>query len=91
MVSNEQRFNLMLAAMVGQPELTQLIDDMQKDTDNTCDMLKHEWTDHYYGYKCAICGMFVAFGCEPWAPIDDWGLDTDDEAEARTDYADVFN
>jgi hypothetical protein len=44
-----------------------------------CDMFDHVWTDHYYGHECAKCGMFVAFGCEPWMPVSDY--DTDEHAE----------
>lgn len=38
-------------------------------------MFNHEWMDHYYGYECKKCGMFVPFGSEPWAPIDDYEED----------------
>lgn len=44
-----------------------------------CDAFDHDWGDHYYGYQCKKCGMFVAFGCEPWAPLDGIGYDDDDE------------
>lgn len=41
----------------------------------TCDMFAHEWKEVYYGYECIKCGQFVAYGCEPWMPIDDYEVD----------------
>lgn len=32
------------------------------------DPFKHKWKEVYYGYECELCGVFVAYGCEPWAP-----------------------
>lgn len=32
---------------------------------------KHEWTENYYGHKCAKCELFFAFGCGPWDEPDD--------------------
>jgi len=47
---------------------------------------EHNWQDDYYGVKCADCGDFYAYGCEPWAPepdeehSDDW-YEGDDEPD----------
>jgi hypothetical protein len=41
---------------------------------------EHRWEDDYYGVKCADCGQFYAYGCEPWAP------DSDDRCELDDDY-----
>lgn len=30
-----------------------------------------DWLEEYYGYRCRVCGAFVPFGCEPWAPDDE--------------------
>lgn len=46
-----------------------------------CDMTHHEWTEGYYGYRCDNCGLFIPFGCEPWAPNDD------NESDARRELA----
>lgn len=29
-----------------------------------------DWVEDYAGYRCRVCGDFVPFGCEPWAPDD---------------------
>jgi hypothetical protein len=34
----------------------------------SCDPFQHAWEEVYYGYECQKCGLFVPFGCEPWAP-----------------------
>lgn len=55
-----------------------------------CDTFDHEWTDHYYGYECAKCGMFIPFGCEPWMPLDDYEPDEyefDSYYEAKYGYS----
>jgi len=41
---------------------------------NFCDdWLDHDWVEDYYGQTCRLCGMFIAFGQEPWA-LDDISL-----------------
>lgn len=56
---------------------------------------KHEYEEHYYGWKCRHCGHFVADGQEPWAPDDlaeeeplgAWDIpDFDDEEEWESDF-----
>lgn len=42
---------------------------------------EHRWVDDYYGVKCADCGEFYAYGCEPWAPEADEAEDFDDEGD----------
>jgi hypothetical protein len=32
---------------------------------------EHDWREIYYGYECTACGLFIPFGCEPWAPDED--------------------
>ena len=45
---------------------------------------EHVWAETYYGYECARCGLFYAFGCAPWedGPWVDEDYDGDDD-----DYA----
>lgn len=43
-----------------------------------CAMSHHSWNETYYGYECQNCGMFIPFGCEPWA---DYSDESDDEEE----------
>lgn len=31
---------------------------------------EHDWEEEYYGTRCAKCGTFYAFGCEPWVADD---------------------
>lgn len=45
---------------------------------------EHNWHDDYYGVKCADCGMFYAYGCEPWAPERE-GMDDDEWYEGEDD------
>lgn len=52
------------------PALPQPEDDAE-----TCGVFDHEWGDHYYGYECTKCGMFIPFGSEPWMPIDEYEED----------------
>ena len=32
---------------------------------------EHDWREEYYGTRCAKCGTFYPFGCEPWMPDDE--------------------
>lgn len=32
----------------------------------------HLWEEDFYGWRCAGCDSFIPFGCEPWAPDDEW-------------------
>lgn len=34
------------------------------------DPFAHQWSKEYYGYKCKLCGQFIAYGCEPWMDYD---------------------
>ena len=42
-----------------------------------CDATSHKWDEQYYGYVCVNCGLFFAYGSEPWMPVD-----TEDYSEA---------
>jgi hypothetical protein len=35
-----------------------------------CAMMDHDWVQEYYGYRCAVCGDFIPYGCEPWIDVD---------------------
>ena len=41
----------------------------------------HLWQESYYGWTCAHCDAFAAFGCEPWM-VDDY------EWSGMDDFAD---
>ena len=45
------------------------VDAGQKSPD--CLSTQHSWKKEYYGYKCERCQIFIPFGSEPWAPIDE--------------------
>jgi hypothetical protein len=36
-----------------------------------CDLLRHNWEEEYYGYRCSACGTFIPFGSEPWLDVGD--------------------
>ena len=36
---------------------------------------KHKWVEEYYGYVCTECGLFYAYGQEPW---EDYEWEDDD-------------
>jgi len=48
-----------------------------------------DWKEVYYGYECRVCGAFVPFGGEPWAPDDgevaDMVRDALDETRAQAE------
>jgi hypothetical protein len=42
----------------------------------------HDFAEVYYGYQCKTCGLFFAFGCEPW--LDEW-----EQADAIAEFSEA--
>ena len=55
-------------------------DETMSDRENAfqlCLMTHHDWVEEYYGYRCSQCHEFIPYGCEPWAPVDEYDYDTE--------------
>jgi len=50
--------------------------------DEYCAVADHDWLEEYYGYRCAICGLFYPYGSAPWEdPFYTESEDSEDEDE----------